>query len=381
MNKIINKYLITKFFKIFFITTLVFFSLGIILNLFEEVEFFKNLNLSFALPIVLSLSYVPTLIIELLPFIVFLSSMVYFLQLRSSKDLLSIKVFGYSNIRIILILSFFSFFMGLLFLFTINPITSILVKYYETEKAQYSKDVDHLISVNKNGVWIKEVDTSGYKIITAERLRNEKLEQISVYIFNKNKLIKRIESESGLINNNSWKMKNAIVFNILENKSYFFEEYLFESKNTAEKINSLYKNLNTISFLDLILNYAQLNEKGYSKKLLNETYQNDLAEQLNREGQEQVVAAASKDYKEGVAPFLEKRKPSFTFSTTDRSTKTQIVNRRSIQYKYTLRGSSPIAPPRCALRYIFQIPIELGYVLRIPLVQCPGNLKLGPLKL
>ena len=269
MNKIINKYLITKFFKIFFITTLVFFSLGIILNLFEEVEFFKNLNLSFALPIVLSLSYVPTLIIELLPFIVFLSSMVYFLQLRSSKDLLSIKVFGYSNIRIILILSFFSFFMGLLFLFTINPITSILVKYYETEKAQYSKDVDHLISVNKNGVWIKEVDTSGYKIITAERLRNEKLEQISVYIFNKNKLIKRIESESGLINNNSWKMKNAIVFNILENKSYFFEEYLFESKNTAEKINSLYKNLNTISFLDLILNYSKLNEKGYSKKLLN----------------------------------------------------------------------------------------------------------------
>ena len=37
-----------------------------------------------------------------------------------------------------------------------------------------------------------------------------------------------------------------------------------------EKINSLYRNLNTLSFIDLVKDYRQLNEKGYSKKLLNE---------------------------------------------------------------------------------------------------------------
>ena len=71
MNNILNKYLIFKFSKIIFITILIFLSLGIILNLFEEIEFFKNLNLSFIFPIVMSLSYVPTLILELLPFIIF----------------------------------------------------------------------------------------------------------------------------------------------------------------------------------------------------------------------------------------------------------------------------------------------------------------------
>ena len=117
MNKIINKYLIFKFFRTFFISVLIFLSLGIMLNLFEELEFFKNLNLSFALPIILSLSYVPTLIMELLPFIIFLSSMFYFLHLKSSKDLLLIKVFGYSNLKILSIVSIFSFILGLLFLF------------------------------------------------------------------------------------------------------------------------------------------------------------------------------------------------------------------------------------------------------------------------
>ena len=268
MSKIINKYLIKKFFKIFFNTVLVFLSLGIILNLFEEMEFFKNLNLSITLPIILSLAYVPTLILELLPFIIFLSSMVYFFNLRTSKDLLSIKVFGYSNIKIILILSIFSFLLGLFFLFAINPITSILVKYYETEKAQYARDVDHLIMVNKNGVWIKEIDEFGFKIISAEKINKENLEKVTVYIFDDNDLTKRLDSETVIITSSPWQMKNVYINNFKEESSTFVKNYELESSNTTEKINSLYRNLNTISFLDLILNYSELNKKGYSKKLL-----------------------------------------------------------------------------------------------------------------
>ena len=266
MNKIINKYIIVKFFKIIFNTVLIFLSLGVVLSLFEEIEFFKNLNLPFTLPIILSLSYVPTLIVELFPFIIFLSSMYYFLHLRASKELLSIKIFGYSNVKIILILSFFSFFLGLLILFVVNPVTSTVIKFYETEKAQYAKDIDHLISVNKNGVWIKEFDESGYKIINAE-IFNEK---ISVFIFNNDKLISRLESESALIVENPWQMKNVYVYNVDENSTTFLENYEFRSINTLDKINSLYRNLNTISYFDLILDYPQLNEKGYSKKILNE---------------------------------------------------------------------------------------------------------------
>ena len=270
MDKIINKYLILKFSKTFLITILVFLCLGIILNLFEEIEFFKNLNLSFVLPIILSLSYVPTLILELLPFIIFISSMFYFLHLRSSKDLLSIKIFGYSNLKVILILSFFSFILGLFFLLAINTITSTLIKYYETEKAHYSMDIDHLVAVNKNGVWMKEVSESGYKIINAEKLNNENLEKISIYVFSNDKLIKRFESETAKVTTNTWVMKNVYIYDIEKKSRTFYDNFEFESNNTAEKIKSLYKNLNTVSFLDLIINYTKLNEKGYSKNLLNE---------------------------------------------------------------------------------------------------------------
>ncbi|MEW6469521.1 MAG: enoyl-CoA hydratase-related protein [Bacteroidota bacterium] len=50
---------------------------------------------------------------------------------------------------------------------------------------------------------------------------------------------------------------------------------------------------------------------GLTKRLLNKSMTNPLAEQLVQEGIEQVNAADSYDYREGVKAFLEKRKPVF----------------------------------------------------------------------
>lgn len=50
---------------------------------------------------------------------------------------------------------------------------------------------------------------------------------------------------------------------------------------------------------------------GLTKRLLNQSFENDLSEQLEQEGVAQVEAANTYDYKEGVNAFLEKRKPEF----------------------------------------------------------------------
>ena len=70
MNNKLNNYLIINYTKVLFNAILLSFCLGLILNLFEEVEFFKNTEESLLLPVILTLSYIPNLIfVNLMPFI------------------------------------------------------------------------------------------------------------------------------------------------------------------------------------------------------------------------------------------------------------------------------------------------------------------------
>ncbi len=59
---------------------------------------------------------------------------------------------------------------------------------------------------------------------------------------------------------------------------------------------------------------ANLPTRGlaYTKHLLNRSFGNDLAQQLRAEGDYQLRAGQTADYREGVAAFLEKRQPTFT---------------------------------------------------------------------
>ena len=102
MNSILLNYILKNFIKTFFIVVLIFYCFGLILNLFEEIEFFKNLNVGVLMPLILTSIFIPSMIIKILPFIIFISSMWFMMKIRNNKDLLTLKVFGYSNFKIFL---------------------------------------------------------------------------------------------------------------------------------------------------------------------------------------------------------------------------------------------------------------------------------------
>jgi 2-(1,2-epoxy-1,2-dihydrophenyl)acetyl-CoA isomerase len=85
----------------------------------------------------------------------------------------------------------------------------------------------------------------------------------------------------------------------------------------AEKMGMLYK---VYSAEDFETNCIQFSEKmaamptkglAYTKALFNESYNNNLTEQLAMEGDYQTRASETEDYEEGVNAFLEKRQATF----------------------------------------------------------------------
>ena len=274
MNKIIFNYLLKNFLQTVFIWILIFYCFGVILNLFEEIEFFKNIDVSILKPLVLTSIYIPSLMIQLLPFIIFIASMIFMIKIRNSKDLLTLKVFGYSNIKIFFLLASTSFFLGWLILLIINPVTSSMAKYYEETKSNYARDIDHLMTFNKNGLWIKENLEEGKRIITAKKPEGKNLINLTIFhLDSKYNLVEKIVSKKANIESNNWKLEDVSIFKpengILETKS--IPEYQLNSIYNYEKITTLFRNFDTMSFLELSLNYSNLVDNGYNREFLNQS--------------------------------------------------------------------------------------------------------------
>jgi len=265
---IINKYLAKQFIKIVFNISIIFFCLGFIMNIFEEINFFKDFEVNIATPILLSFLFVPSLLDDFFPFVILLSGIWFFLKIKKTDELTAINISGISNLSIIIIPSILSIILGIFFVTALNPITSVLVKKYETVKGSYEIDQDYLATVTVNGIWIKEKGLKANYMVRASNLEKEDLLEVTIYEFDKNNNFKRrIEAESADISSLKWTLKNIKIINTdgiestktIKDPSYF-------SMYDIKKIKSLYSNLDTISFWNLGKEIKLLEQRGYSAR-------------------------------------------------------------------------------------------------------------------
>jgi len=271
-NFVINKYLTGEFLKSFLNVLLIFCCAGLIMNLFEEINYFRKHDVGMELPIQLSFMIVPSIVINMLPFILFLSSMWVLIKLKNSRDLLSLRTFGISNGKFIFLFSSIAFIIGIITLTALNPVTSILVKYYEDIKGSYDLDQSHLASIGANGIWIKEKIGKNINIINSEALKGNFLINVSIYKFNENNLlVERTEAKQANIRDTTWLIEDGYTIQ-LQNKNIKndFENLIFYSTFNREKLNSIYSNLDTISFYKLMTESKKLVTRGYNSKLLKE---------------------------------------------------------------------------------------------------------------
>ena len=272
---ILNKYLAIEYLKIVLNTSLIFFCFGFIINIFEEINFFKDYDISIYLPLLMSALFVPSMLYEMFPFTILISGIWFFLKLRRTDEIIAIKISGLSNFSVILIPSILSVVLGIIFITGFNPITSTLVKKYETIKGSYEKDQEYLAAITENGIWIKEKNN----IIRSLKLKKQSLIDLYIYEFDSdNNFKRRIQADSANIKSLTWVLKNVSIIGADGNIIFSNEEILkYKSTYNLEKIKNLYSNLNTISFWNLDNEIKLLDEKGYSTRELRAKLQKSLS--------------------------------------------------------------------------------------------------------
>ena len=255
------KFLINLFNISFLKIFIIFFIIILILNIFEQVEFFKNIDLSFFYLFFLSLLNTPSILFEILPFIFMVSTQVFFIYLIDKNELQVFKYTGLNNIKIIKILGLYSFILGIIIVIFFYNGSSILKNSYLLIKNSYSTDNKYLAVITENGLWIKDEINDSINIINASKVNNEFLVNVSITRFNKDfELIEMLQSEKVDITSKKWKIFNPTI--LRGNSQNTLNVIVLESNFDLQKINSLFSNLSSLGIIDLITlrkSYMSLN--------------------------------------------------------------------------------------------------------------------------
>jgi len=255
------KFLILNFIKSIAYVFFVMMSLVIILNIITEIEFFKNYDVKSFFPFYLATLNSLDLIFEMFPFVFLISTQIFFVNLFADNQISIFKYSGLKNSKIILILSFLSFFIGILIITLFYGLSSNLKNLYLDLKNKYSNDNKYLAVVTNNGLWIKDLVNQNKLIINATTIEGERLKRVNISEFDERfNLLRIINSENVDISSNYWVLNNAVI--LLENETRKEDKLIIFSNFNYEKINNLFSNLSTLSILELFElrdNYKRIN--------------------------------------------------------------------------------------------------------------------------
>ena len=257
------KYIILNFTQKIFIISFVFFLLVLLLNLFEEINFFKDKSENLYYPLLLNFLNAPTILNKVFPFIFLISTQFFFISLIEKNELMILKNFGIDNLRIISLIALVSFFISLFLAIFFYNFSAQLKHIYLDIKNDFATDNKYLAVITENGIWIKDEINDNINIINASSIEGENLKKVIITEFDKNfNPLKYIYSNEVLIKDKTWNIKKGI---IIENNIRKVKENLqFQSNFNSEKINTLFSNLNSLTLWELYKLRKDYISVGYS---------------------------------------------------------------------------------------------------------------------
>ena len=264
MIKTFEKYLILSFVKKIINISLIFLALVFILSLFEEIAFFKDLNVGFYFPFLLTALNTPATLFEIFPFIFLISTQFFFIRIDEKNELLLFKHSGLTNFDLIKILSIVSLLIGIFIVTFFYHFSSKLKHIHLDIKNQLSKDNKYLAVVTENGLWMKDELDEIVSIINADSIKQNTLINTSITQFNKNfEFIQNIEAKKVIIKKDYWLIEEAIISKD-EMQPIIQNNLVFKTNFSLDRINSLFSNLFSLTLWQLNKLKKDYQSLGYS---------------------------------------------------------------------------------------------------------------------
>ena len=217
------------------------FSILILAFLIEFTELMRKVSLKphieFSILLKMLFFKVPSLLQEIFPFIILFAAMMTLWSLNRYQEITIMKATGLSIWQILRPLLIFTWVLGSLDLAFFQPMTSKMMKYYESLENQYLHKVPHNFIISESGLWMQEREGEKKYIYHIGFIDQQDLliRDFSIFEYRNNQFFQRIIAKTARFQEKGL-MLEIVWSQILHHKPKFQENFYLPSHLSLHKI-------------------------------------------------------------------------------------------------------------------------------------------------
>lgn len=184
----------------------------LLFDLVDQLRRFDGADVSFAATLGLTLLHIPESLYRILPLVTILATLMLFLRLARTSELVIARASGRSAMRALRAPLAVALLIGIVAVTVFNPIVAGTTRQYEAVVAEHAQGRASALSVSRDGLWLRQGDPGGQTVIRAARanLDGTELYDVTFMQFTRDGAPRiRVRAEAARLTPNAWVLTEA----------------------------------------------------------------------------------------------------------------------------------------------------------------------------
>ncbi|MFT4960578.1 MAG: lipopolysaccharide export system permease protein [Paracoccaceae bacterium] len=285
---ILDRYFARRFAQSFFLIGAVFLTLIMLVDLIEQIRRFEGYDVSFGQLMQLVLLSAPGAISEILPLLMILSTIVLYIGLARTSELVATRATGRSGIRALAAPLAVAMVIGIFAVSTLNPIVATTSNRYQQLYDTYRTGGSTTLSLSGEGLWLRQGDAQGQSVIhaTGYNANTDTLFGVTVLTYGpEGGPVQRIQAISAQLQENFWLLQQVKIWPLdgdqnPETAAEIQRQMRMPTTLTRDRIRDGLGRSSGISIYDLPERIRDLAQAGFATKQYEVWLQVELARPL-----------------------------------------------------------------------------------------------------
>lgn len=268
---ILHRYVALRFLRAFGIVLAVFVAILLPIDMADQLRRVGS-DQGFSAVLELALLNLPRSLTGLMPLFVMLATLVLFLGLARTSELVVIRAAGRSALSAAASPVVVALLIGLLSLLVLNPLVAATARQYDITLARLSGQESRTVSVTGQGLWLRQGVESEQTVIRAGATNSDgtHLFQTSFFTFDAaGQMLERMDADEALLELGAWTLTDVKRWPLAgatnpEAQAQHFATLIVPSTLTAEQIRDSFGKPETVPIFELPGFIRQLNAAGFA---------------------------------------------------------------------------------------------------------------------